>query len=195
MNTTTPQAPPLDWWRDNAKALELKWAGAEIKGPCPACGGTDRFWIPTRGAHAGIFGCRGCQPGQNVGAFRAIVDVCRGLGWQANGHDPLTRPTSPFPISRGRTPPNPAEIAAGRETGAPARKNGQSAPARRWQYRNAAEDTFEVVRVGDGPGKQIHREPAGVSGPYLPLGEPVDGVAIVEGETCRDAVEAAGLAT
>ena len=192
MSTAASQAPTLDWWRDNAKALRLKWAGPELKGPCPVCGGQDRFWIPTRGVHAGIFGCRGCQPGQNVGAFRAIVDVCRGLGWQPNGRAPQINPLGAISAPRGITPPNPAEIAAGRETGGPAGKDGRSAPERRWTHRTVAGERFQVVRTGDGKDKRIHREPSGVSGPYLPLGEPCDGVTIVEGETCYDAVRRAG---
>ena len=39
--------------------LGLKHSGGgEYHGPCPACGGKDRFWIATRGKWAGLYTCR-----------------------------------------------------------------------------------------------------------------------------------------
>lgn len=38
--------------------MKKNGAGA-LAGPCPVCGGKDRFWINT---HKGLFGCRGCRP-------------------------------------------------------------------------------------------------------------------------------------
>lgn len=38
--------------------MKRNGAGA-LAGPCPVCGGTDRFWINT---NKGLFGCRGCRP-------------------------------------------------------------------------------------------------------------------------------------
>ena len=41
-----------------------KRAGAEASGPCPICGGTDRFWVNTRRS---IWGCRGCgKSGEDI---------------------------------------------------------------------------------------------------------------------------------
>lgn len=41
-----------------------KRAGAEASGPCPICGGTDRFWVNTR---RNIWGCRGCgKSGEDI---------------------------------------------------------------------------------------------------------------------------------
>ena len=50
---------------------DAKRAGSEWHGPCPVCGGEDRFWISeTR------LGCRGCQPGKsNPEAFKAIMEA------------------------------------------------------------------------------------------------------------------------
>jgi hypothetical protein len=51
--------------------LKLKRAGIELKGPCPLCGGSDRFWINTRRQ---IWGCRGCGKGGDVIALRQHID-------------------------------------------------------------------------------------------------------------------------
>ena len=126
----------------------LKPVGDELKGPCPACGGDDRFRV-----HAdGRFFCRKCCPdGGDTAAFRRILD--------AAGLNGTTR-------------------------------------RREWTYRTVAGETVRAVRI-DGPtGKRVLREPKGVEGPYLPLMMPVDGggpVVLVEGETCAEAVHAAGF--
>lgn len=45
-----------------AEALGLKRAGSEFKGPCPLCGGHDRFHIKTGAQHDLILLCRqGCS--------------------------------------------------------------------------------------------------------------------------------------
>lgn len=54
----------MSWERDGltiAEALNLKGGTQEKKGPCPICGGTDRFWIRRGRDLPIIFGCRqGC---------------------------------------------------------------------------------------------------------------------------------------
>jgi len=43
-------------------ALSLKGGTQELKGPCPRCGGEDRFWIRPGRSQPVIFGCRsGCS--------------------------------------------------------------------------------------------------------------------------------------
>ena len=43
-------------------ALNLKGGTQELKGPCPNCGGQDRFWIRPGTKLPTIFGCRaGCE--------------------------------------------------------------------------------------------------------------------------------------
>ena len=52
---------------------EAKRSGGEWKGPCPVCGGEDRFWITET-----KLGCRGCCPGKNNPA--AFVAILKALG-------------------------------------------------------------------------------------------------------------------
>jgi phage/plasmid primase-like uncharacterized protein len=58
----------FDEWVDRAKAvriedeaarrdMRLRRTGAELVGPCPRCGGDDRFWINTKRQ---TWGCRQC---------------------------------------------------------------------------------------------------------------------------------------
>jgi CHC2 zinc finger len=58
----------------------LKRAGHELVGPCPRCGGTDRFGVNLR---KGLFQCRRCEA---KGDGLALVMWDRGLGF----HDALT---------------------------------------------------------------------------------------------------------
>ena len=65
-------APGLGAWR--AALPDLKKRGNELKGPCPSCGGTDRFWVKRGSAGNTVFGCRGCDPRRtNPDAFKAIL--------------------------------------------------------------------------------------------------------------------------
>ena len=59
-------------------------SGGEWKGPCPVCGGDDRFWI-----NESRLGCRGCRPGKNnPAAFLAIVKALGGRAQEAPDLDP-----------------------------------------------------------------------------------------------------------
>ena len=72
--------------------------GGEWKGPCPKCGGTDRFTVqPNYGNNGGRWSCRQCSPqwGDTVGFIQFIdglgfLDACEKLGlkWEgrANGN-------------------------------------------------------------------------------------------------------------
>ena len=70
--------PSLEEWLQalTARGLEMKRAGNEYKGPCPLCGGTDRFHIGnTRSGHSGIrTHCRVCAQTQDQRAwFQQLV--------------------------------------------------------------------------------------------------------------------------
>src|SRR5947207_3380770 len=45
------------------RGIELKRVGAEYIGPCPKCGGEDRFAVNTA---KGVWNCRGCGKGGDV---------------------------------------------------------------------------------------------------------------------------------
>lgn len=53
-------------------ALCLKKAGGELVGPCPACGGDDRFAINTR---KNIYNCRGCGGGGVISLVQKALGV------------------------------------------------------------------------------------------------------------------------
>ena len=63
-----------------AKQLGLRKNGREWCGPCPLCGGTDRFHLADRGG-VPRFGCRGCIDGQAPNLRRQRYgEVLRALG-------------------------------------------------------------------------------------------------------------------
>lgn len=56
-----------------AEVLNLKGGHLEKKGPCPNCGGTDRFWIKPGKNQPIIFGCRqGCEFGDIIRKFEQL---------------------------------------------------------------------------------------------------------------------------
>ena len=63
--------PSWAQWCDRAAALDLRNRSGELTGPCPSCGGTDRFHVRRRGADA-LVGCRGCIDGGGDG-FVAVL--------------------------------------------------------------------------------------------------------------------------
>lgn len=81
--------------------LRLKRTGAELVGPCPACGGTDRFGINLR---KGVFNCRGSGKGGDVIALVEYLDATDFIG----ACETLTGRPAPKGESRG---PDAAEIA------------------------------------------------------------------------------------
>ena len=94
--------PTLADWQTRAPALELKRAGGELVGPCPACGGTDRFRVTKRGG----FFCRQCCPDGKAGgdAMRRILEAA-GLApdqdaRNGGGHETRRRPGRFSPTSR-----------------------------------------------------------------------------------------------
>src|SRR5579871_2006371 len=54
------------------RGAQLKRAGSEWTGPCPACGGSDRFSINTRKK---VFNCRGANGGDVI-AMVQHIDGC-----------------------------------------------------------------------------------------------------------------------
>jgi hypothetical protein len=56
------------------RGIQLKRQGVERVGPCPRCGGTDRFSINTV---KGVFNCRGCAHGGDVIELVEWLDDCQ----------------------------------------------------------------------------------------------------------------------
>ena len=52
------------------RGLVLKKSGADRVGPCPHCGGTDRFSINDSKQ---VFNCRGCDDGKGRGAISFVM--------------------------------------------------------------------------------------------------------------------------
>ena len=66
-------APSFAEWRDRAAGLQLKRKGRELVGPCPSCGGDDRFSVTEKNGRT-VFQCRQCNPSRdNPEAFLAIL--------------------------------------------------------------------------------------------------------------------------
>jgi hypothetical protein len=61
---------PLPGVKEWADTLDLTRRGREWIGPCPLCGGDDRFHVRDSGGRAAV-GCRGCIDGQPDGERRA----------------------------------------------------------------------------------------------------------------------------
>jgi DNA primase len=80
-----------------AHGLRLKKAGAAFAGPCPACGGRDRFAV---NVIKQIFNCRGCN---NSGDVIALEMFLSGAGFAAavraliGGGAPVQRAYGPAP--------------------------------------------------------------------------------------------------
>jgi hypothetical protein len=55
------------------RGIKLNGRGPERCGPCPKCGGTDRFAINTSKQ---IWNCRGCQRGGDVISLVQLLDGC-----------------------------------------------------------------------------------------------------------------------
>ena len=58
------------------QVLNLKRSGSEWKGPCPCCGGTDRFFIKSGFGDDLIAHCRQCgQKGANHHLYKRLADL------------------------------------------------------------------------------------------------------------------------
>ena len=88
------ERPPLSWWQANAERLNLRHVGAaELKGACPACGGTDRFRVNVAGAY-----CRHCAPDASArDGYRAIIEAA---GWNGERQSPPLPPVAAPPKAK-----------------------------------------------------------------------------------------------
>lgn len=110
----TPRELAFDVWKRDAanadlpalimgRGHRLSRSGAEWVGPCPACGGRDRFSIDPRKR---VFNCRGYGGGDYIAAIQHIDDcdfvaACETLtGEPAPGRSDAERPSRPSPRLR-----------------------------------------------------------------------------------------------
>ena len=64
-------APSFSDWQAHAPALTLRRQGRELVGPCPSCGGIDRFAVKPVEGGAAVIHCRQCK---------GFVDILRAAG-------------------------------------------------------------------------------------------------------------------
>ena len=62
--------PTFADWQRQASILGLRQRGLELVGPCPSCGGKDRFSVALKGNRT-VFNCRQCQ---------GFVDILKAAG-------------------------------------------------------------------------------------------------------------------
>lgn len=114
----------------------LKRAGVEWTGPCPRCGGTDRFSINTR---KGLFQCRRCDgKGDELGLVRFVMglDFKGALDWLCGPSQEISE------AERARRAALDAENAARKEAEAAIYRTKAIADARRiWDAGQGAENS------------------------------------------------------
>jgi hypothetical protein len=91
------------------RGIKLRRNGVERVGPCPACGGTDRFSINPQ---KGVFHCRRCTVGGDVIALTRFLDNCdfkTAIATLGGNDVPSPAPRSPIPKPKL---PKPASDAA-----------------------------------------------------------------------------------
>jgi hypothetical protein len=118
------------------RGLRLKRSGSEMVGPCPVCGGVDRFGVNLR---KGVFNCRGSGTGGDVIALVEYLDATDFLG----ACETLAGRPAPKGASRG---PDAEEIKrreAARQTAEAERERGEidyreQERARMWRFWQAA---------------------------------------------------------
>ena len=115
--------PTPDEWL--AQLPGLKKVGGQLQGPCPECGGSDRFHVNLREPHT--WNCRGCNSRTIAATVFAPGDPVAGGGRQP----PANRVLCP-PEGRGGKPPTQAMV--GKLLAASRRIPHREAdhPARRW---------------------------------------------------------------
>ena len=93
--------PSAEAW---AGRLRLKRVGREHVGPCPVCGGSDRFHVRDGPNGRTAWGCRGCIDGQPTDAKRRATAAVMRATWGRGGGPATATPRPPRgPRRRSRT--------------------------------------------------------------------------------------------
>ena len=97
--------------QDFKKVASGSQRGPEHHGPCPVCGGRDRFHIWPEQGEGGTWWCRGCDKGGDLIEYyrhaegMSYRDACVAAGVEARRYDPLTGPSlRPDRTPRGFAP-------------------------------------------------------------------------------------------
>ena len=92
-----PRQPLPDFHAWRAALPDLQRRGKEYVGPCPHCGGTDRFHLRDGGGGRAVVGCRGCIDGTpRPERARRFGEILRAAGLARNAStDILSRDPAP----------------------------------------------------------------------------------------------------
>lgn len=95
-------------WDDWAGALpQCKRKGRELVGPCPLCGGVDRFHVTRQRDGGALVGCRGCIDGQSPSVrreqFKRLVRTV--FGDMREQPNPFLPPPQPQPATKTAADP------------------------------------------------------------------------------------------
>src|SRR5262249_12118925 len=74
-----------------SRGIKVKRSGAERIGPCPKCGGTDRFSINVK---EGVWNCRQCKPDDISGDVIGLVEHLDNCGFE-QAVETLTQESKP----------------------------------------------------------------------------------------------------
>jgi hypothetical protein len=144
----------------NRRGIILKRRGAELIGPCPLCGGKDRFSVnPSKG----VWNCRGCKPPDTAGDIIGFVQHFDKLtaveaASKLVGEEPQRRPAGPAGKPNGRPNGNGHSNGhgngAGNGNGTPHTNGAKRGPATQFTIDRAYPYTdehdqlrYEVVRL------------------------------------------------
>ena len=165
---------PEEW---QARLPSLKRVGSQLQGPCPSCGGEDRFHVSLAEPH--LFGCRQCKDGPGI--LSAVFGVQPEDG-EAPAQRRARRPNSDFLIAT-------YETAAGKKTDVYRKDWPWDWPGESCDFRGC-KDTLTHKHIWRGP-----RQPSRNLLLLLwPPPDPVDAalVVICEGEKAAKAIQDAG---
>ena len=164
---------PLPNVEDWAARLDLRNRSGEYVGPCPVCGGTDRFHVGRGRGGAAMVGCRGCIDGQPADirhkAFGRVLREAFPERFQSGAGERTARTPNPprKPPERDSEPVSaPAPSSKPRDTTAAARRVWKATRPLRGTI---AETYLRTVRgVGHVAGAEALRFHPKLSHPYAP---------------------------
>ena len=151
------------------RCADLKPAGrGKWSGPCPLCGGVDRFHVESRADGGAIIGCRGCIDGQPLHVRRARFGELVRVLWAGSGDSRTTE----------RSTRRPSFAKAAREATGPEMETEQAPVARLWT--STIPDPGPVHRYLAGRGAWPPYEPLPDTVRWLPADELVAARAFAE---------------